>query len=92
MLIESMSKGVPCISSDCGDAAQIIGNTGWVFRLGNQSDLEKAIHFAYDEWNENPVAYNERSFKAIKRVQENFLVSKMSSSYLDFYRDSLRNN
>ena len=40
---EAMSLGVPCISTDVGDAGRLIGKTGKVVRINNHMILAQAM-------------------------------------------------
>ena len=43
VLGEAMASGLPCVATDSGDAADIIGNTGHVVPRGNAAALAKAV-------------------------------------------------
>ena len=46
VVAEAMLAGLPCIVTDVGDAAEIVGNTGWVVPANNPEALAEAMHQA----------------------------------------------
>lgn len=81
VLLESMSSGIPCISTNVGDAKQIIGNTGWVIEVSDHNALASCIF---------KIARNKDIIKlnsniARKRVIDNFSLEKMISNYSNLY-------
>lgn len=46
VVAEAMLCGVPCIVTDVGDAAEIVGQTGWVIKPDNQAALVSALNDA----------------------------------------------
>ena len=70
VLLESMSMGVPVVSSEIGGVAEIVrnGETGYMVEPGNKSALAAAIKKAWDNQN----AYREMKVKARKLIVDQF--------------------
>ena len=81
VLLEGMSSGIPCISTNVGDAKQIIGNSGWVVEVSDHKALASCI-FTIAK-NKNILKKN--SYIARKRVIDNFSLEKMISNYSNLY-------
>ena len=79
VIAESMACGTPCIATDVGDAAFIIGKTGWIVPPNNSIKLAKAIEKRLKEIGTKN--WNKRCFEARLRIKKNFTVSKMLQSY-----------
>ena len=89
VLIEAMSFGLPCISTDVGDAAEIIGDTGWIVPSEDQDALEKALEVAYRECNDFPEKWADRRARAYNRVVDNYSIEKMCERYIDVWNDAI---
>lgn len=78
VVAEAMASGVPCIVTDVGDAAEIVGDTGWVRQAGDvdglASDLESAL-------NEPTSGRATRQEACRRRILENYALSRMVSAY-----------
>ena len=79
VIAESMACGTPCITTDVGDAAFIVGKTGWVVPPKNSIKLAKAIEQALYE--KSTIKWNKRCKKARSRIKEKFSISKMITLY-----------
>ena len=89
VLIEAMSCGVPCISTDVGDAREIIADTGWIVPSEDQNALEKALEEAYREYLDFPEKWDARRERAYKRVVKNYSIEKMCERYIDVWNDAI---
>jgi glycosyltransferase involved in cell wall biosynthesis len=78
---ETMVSGTPNIVTDVGDAAMIVGQTGWVVSPGDPSKLAEAIEQAYREFRALPGQWAERRAAARSRIVENFSLERMIAAY-----------
>ncbi len=79
VLAESMACGTPCITTDVGDSALIVGKTGWVVPPRNKIKLAEAIEKALLEV--GSANWNKRCTKARLKIKEKFNIDKMLKSY-----------
>lgn len=81
VLAEAMACGTPCITTDVGDAAVIVGDTGWVVPPKNPQALAKAMLEAMEEKQNNPQAWQARKQACRERIVNNFSIEKMVEGY-----------
>lgn len=81
VLAEAMACGTPCITTDVGDAAVIVGDTGWVVPPKDSQALANAILDAMEEQKNNPQAWQARKQASRERIVNNFSIEKMVSEY-----------
>lgn len=84
VLAEAMLCEVPCISTDVGDAKEIVGDTGWIVPHSAPDRLADAILLASFE-TQKPDVWTERKAKARRRIEDNFGIEKMIDSYRDLW-------
>lgn len=80
VLIEAMASGTPCISTRVGDAAHIVGNTGWIVEPQDYEAMSQRVIGALTEWSIRD-RWEKRQAGARSRVVENFSIEKMISDY-----------
>lgn len=80
---EAMACGVPCLATDTGDTAFLIGDTGTLVPPGDTTKLAEAMAF----WTHMPAAQR-RAFgqAARRRIQADFSLEKVVESYSALYR------
>ena len=83
---ETMLVGTPNVATYVGDAALIIGNTGWVVEPNDAEKLADAIQNAYHERKRSPARWEARRHESRKRVAEEFPVARMAASYERLWR------
>jgi glycosyltransferase involved in cell wall biosynthesis len=81
VLAEAMACGVPCVTTDVGDSAFILGETGWVVKPKEPETLANAIIQALQEKQTNNQAWLERKESCRKHILENFSIDKMINRY-----------
>ncbi len=80
-LLESMSTGVPCISTNVGDASQLIMDSGWTVQISDFKLLAELIQKIYIDKNIIKI----KSKKARKRVEMFYRLEIMIEKYKALY-------
>uniref|UniRef100_UPI000685DD67 glycosyltransferase family 4 protein n=1 Tax=Tepidiphilus margaritifer TaxID=203471 RepID=UPI000685DD67 len=80
VLAEAMACGTPCVTTDVGDAAQIVGDTGWVVPPRNAQVLAAAVQAAL-EARRDSAAWAERQQRARQRIVDEFCLDRMVQRY-----------
>lgn len=80
VLAEAMACGVPCITTDVGDAGAIVGDTGWIVSPSNPKHLASAIIDACKELKDSNL-WRERRLAARTRIENQFSLEVMVASY-----------
>lgn len=80
-LLESMSTGVPCISTNVGDASKLIMDAGWTVQISDFKSLAKLIKKIYLDKN----IINIKSKKSRKRVEMFYRLEIMIEKYKALY-------
>lgn len=81
VLCEAMACGTPCVTTDVGDAALIVGDTGWVVPANSADSLAHAMSDALGQRLADLAAWKQRQAAARQRILDHFSIEKMVESY-----------
>lgn len=86
-LVEAMACEVPCVSTDVGDAAMILGDTGRIVPTGNMEDLaaQWKIILTLPEGERRLIGQRARA-RAVDQFDLGAVVKCYESMYLDIYK------
>ena len=76
-----MSTGIPCITTNVGNANELIGNSGWVVNTSDYKSIAKLIM----EINRDKNILKIKSNLARKRVEDLYPIEKMINKYKKLY-------
>ncbi len=82
VLGEAMACGLPCVATDAGDCAYIVGDTGFVVPSGDYVALANALRKMIEMKDRERQTLGE---KARKRIEENFSIDQIVKKYLELY-------
>ena len=84
VLAEAMACGTPCVSTDVGDAKEIISEFGWIVPPQNSEELAKSISFALMEM-QNSNAWQKRQHQSSDYIRNNFALQTMIDNFYDVW-------
>ncbi len=87
-ILEAMSCGIPCVTTDAGDCAQVIGDTGLVVPPGDQLALVSAWEKTLNADASTRAAL---SIRARDRIVSNFSITQVASQYDQTWRSMISN-
>jgi glycosyltransferase involved in cell wall biosynthesis len=79
VLGEAMASGIPCVTTDLGDCANIIADTGRVVAPGDDMALQEAMRWMIKQGAEGRKLLG---IKARSRIEENFSLDRVAEQYL----------
>ena len=80
---EAMACGIPCVTTDVGDAADIVGDTGWIVPPGAPSDFARSLEAALREPAEMRI---KRGQAARDRIQAHYSLPAIVERYAELYQ------
>tara|TARA_B110000027_G_scaffold50434_2_gene55089 strand:+ start:2155 stop:4587 length:2433 start_codon:yes stop_codon:yes gene_type:complete len=83
---EAMSTGIPCVTTDVGDAKDIVGNTGWVSPPNDPIALAKCLDSALKKSRRE---LNEHGKISRKKIVNNFSIDRVKNQYISLYNSIL---
>ena len=87
VVAETMLSGTPNVVTDVGDAALIVGDTGWIVEPRDAVALADAVEAAYREWSGSNAEWKARREGARQRVIDNFGLDRMVDRYEEVWRN-----
>jgi glycosyltransferase involved in cell wall biosynthesis len=88
VLAEAMACGTPCVSTDVGDAARIVSDTGWVVPPRNPDALAEALAKAIAAWRDAE-GWRKRQQRARDHIAQEFAVDTMVARYRALWQECL---
>ena len=85
VVAEAMACGTPCVVTDVGDAALMVGDTGRVVPPRSPDALAAALAEMIEERDAAGEAWAERRSRCVQRVRSRFSLERMVAAYRDVW-------
>lgn len=86
VVAETMLSGTPNVVTDVGDAALIVGETGWIVAAGDAVQLAEAMEAGYRQWKSSRAQWQLRCEAVRDRIANNFSLDRMIAAYEEVWR------
>ncbi|MFE8073382.1 glycosyltransferase [Marinobacteraceae bacterium S3BR75-40.1] len=81
VLAEAMACGTPCVTTNVGDALEIIGDAGLCCPPSNPKALADVILKMHNEWQDSPEAWQRHRAASAQRIADRFSIGGMVARY-----------
>lgn len=81
VLAEAMACGTPAVSTDVGDAGEIVGDPALLCLPRNPKALSELMLAMHAEWLERPDDWAERRSRCVEHIKNNFSIERMVAAY-----------
>lgn len=81
VIAEAMASGTPCVSTNVGDALEIIGDAEACCQASDTQALANLIHKMYVEWAQHPDCWENRKTLGVGRIKAKFSIEGMVEAY-----------
>lgn len=88
VIAEAMASGTPCISTNVGDALEIIGDQEACCPASDPQALSNLIYKMHDEWTQHSEPWETRKILGVQRIKAKFSIEGMVTNYEDCWRQS----
>lgn len=81
VLAEAMACGTPAVSTDVGDAGEIVGDPALLCPPRNPKALSELMLAMHSEWLEQPDVWAGRRIRCVEHIKSNFSIERMVAAY-----------
>lgn len=81
VLAEAMACGTPCVSTNVGDAKEIVSTYGWIVEPQNSMLLSQAIESALKELQSDRQQWQNRKDAGVSHIRKNFDLNSMVNGF-----------
>lgn len=81
VVAEAMACGTPCVTTDVGDALEIVGRSDVCCPPRDPRLLSELILNMYNEWAHFSEAWRQREISCVERIQSEFSIESMVAAY-----------